>query len=67
MADLVVVEIAESVESLAHDESGLSFSQVLLLGDVEEEFATFAESTRIINGVRINIEIEVSGWLGIIR
>ena len=67
MADLVVVEVAESVESLAHDESGLSLGQVLLLGDVEEKFTTFAKSTRIINGFRINIEIEVSEWLGIIR
>ena len=60
MADLVVVEIAESIESLAHDEGGLSLSQVLLLGDVEEKFATFAKSTRIMIGVRMDVEIEVS-------
>ena len=63
MADLVVVEITESVESLAHDKSGLRLSQVLLLGDVEEKFSTFAKSIRIINGVRINIEIEVCNGL----
>ena len=34
MTDFTVVQAAELIESLAHDEDGLSFGQVLPLGDV---------------------------------
>ena len=43
VADFVVMQVAESIESLAHDKSGLCFSQVLLLSDEEEKFTTFTE------------------------
>jgi hypothetical protein len=36
MTDFTVVQVAERIESLAHDEGGLSFGQVLPLGDVVE-------------------------------
>ncbi len=43
VADFIVMQIAESIESLAHDKSGLCFSQVLLVSDEEEKFTTFTE------------------------
>ena len=43
VTDFVVMQVAESIESLAHDKSGLCFSQVLLLSDEEEKFTTFTE------------------------
>ena len=43
VADFVVMQVAESIESLAHDESSLSFSKVFLLSDEEEKFTTFTE------------------------
>lgn len=43
MADAVGVQVVERVKSLSHDESRLGLSQVLALGDVEEELASFTE------------------------
>ena len=43
VTDFVVMQVAESIESLAHDKGGLCFSQVLLLSDEEEKFTTFTE------------------------
>ena len=37
------MQVAESIESLAHDKSSLSFSKVFLLSDEEEKFTTFTE------------------------
>ena len=46
MADFVVVQVAQSVEGLSHDESCLGLSQVLSLSDVKEELATFTKPTK---------------------
>lgn len=43
VANAIGVQVVESVEGLAHDESGLGFSQVLALGDEEEKFAALAQ------------------------
>ena len=43
MADLVVVQVAEGVEGLTHDESRLILGQVLSFCDVVEQFTTFTE------------------------
>ena len=43
MADFVVMQIAESIEGLAHDACGLCFGQMLLLSDEEEKFTTFTQ------------------------
>lgn len=47
VADLVVVEVAESVKRLAHDGRSLRLCQVLPLGDVEKQLASLAQPTQI--------------------
>ncbi len=42
MANVGLVQVAEGVEGLLHDHSCLGLSEVLFLGDVVEEFSSFA-------------------------
>ena len=44
MANPIIVQIAKSVESLAHHKGSLGLRQVLSLGDVEEQLTSFAKS-----------------------
>ena len=46
VADSAVVEVEECIESLSHDDGSLSLSQVLSLGDEEEEFSPLAKSVQ---------------------
>lgn len=43
VADFVIVEVAEGVKSLAHDEGSLGLCEVLALRDEEKELAALAE------------------------
>jgi len=45
VANFVVVQVAESIESLAHHECCLRLCQVLSLCDEKEKFTSFAQST----------------------
>ena len=56
MADLVVVQVAKSVESLAHYKSSLRFSQVLPFRDEEEQLTTLAKPEAGTEQVRIRID-----------
>tara|TARA_B110000285_G_C15092978_1_gene600211 strand:+ start:1111 stop:1341 length:231 start_codon:yes stop_codon:yes gene_type:complete len=46
MANSILVQVTESIESLFHNARSLTFCQMLLLRDVIEEFSTLAESTK---------------------
>ena len=55
MANVVVVEVVEGVEGLAHDGGCLCLCQVLALCDVEEELSSLTESVESIkNHVKQN-------------
>ena len=46
MADARFMKITKCIESLLHDHSCLTFSEVLLLGNVVKEFSTLAQPNK---------------------
>ena len=50
MADFVVVQVKQRIESLSHDQSRLGLRQMLALGYEEKQLAAFAQPRMLSKG-----------------
>ena len=65
MADLIVMQIAKSIKGLTHNQSSLSFRQVLPLSNEEKQLSSLTESIAIDKVSKLRKKANLEGNLNL--